>query len=187
MIRRADVRDVGAIGQLVNACAERGLMLHRSMSFLYEHVRDFFVAADDDGAVSGVCGLSVIWANLAEVYSLAVAPGRRRQGLGARFVAECLEEARRLRIRRVMALTYEQGFFSRCGFTVVDRQRLPLKVWSQCLQCPKNQACDEIAMMYELADVPDMDVPRAEVPAADAYVVPVVQRIGRDGEQQRPE
>ena len=126
-------------------------------------------------------------ANARGVYALAVAPGQRGQGLGARFVTECLEEARRLRIRRVMALTYEQAFFSRCGFTVVDRQHLPLKVWSQCLQCPKNQACDEIAMMYELEDVPDVDVPRAEIPAADAYVVPVVQRIGRNGEQQRPE
>ena len=182
MIRRADVRDVPAIGGIVNDCAERGQMLHRSASFVYEHVRDFFVTADDTGQVVGACGLGVVWANLAEIYALAVTPACRGRGLGRQLVVACLDEARQLGINRIMTLTYEEAFFGRCGFAVVDRQQLPLKVWSQCLQCPKNQACDETAMMLELADVTEVIVPRAEPPAPEAYIVPVTQRIGRPPE-----
>lgn len=47
MIRRANVADVSALGRIINDCAEYGLMLHRSMGFLYEHMRDFHVAEDD--------------------------------------------------------------------------------------------------------------------------------------------
>ena len=181
MIRRADVRDVPAIGRIINDCAECGQMLHRSMSFLYENVRDFFVAAER-GQVVGVSGLSVVWANLAELYALAVTPTGRGRGLGRQLVAACVDEARHLRIRRVMALTYEEAFFSRCGFAVIDRRQLPLKVWSQCVQCAKNQACDEIAMMLELADVTEVSAPQVEASAGEVYVVPVPQRIGRPPE-----
>ena len=175
MIRRADIRDVPAIGRIINDCAERGQMLHRSTSFLYEHVRDF-VVAEEDADIVAVCGLGVIWADLAEIYALAVTPASRRSGQGAQLVDACVDEARKLGIRQVMALTYEQEFFARQGFSIVDRLKLPLKVWSQCLQCPKNQACDEIAMMLELADVPEATAPQVEAPTPDAYIVPVPLR-----------
>src|SRR3990172_6432979 len=114
MIRRADVRDVPAIGRIVNDCAERGRMLHRSTSFLYEHVRDFFVA-EESGRVIAACGLGVVWSDLAEVYALAIEPACRSRGLGGQLVSACVVEARRLRIRRVMALTYQQAFFPNQG------------------------------------------------------------------------
>lgn len=176
MIRRADVRDVPAFARIINDCAEYGLMLHRSLSFLYEHVRDFYVAVDDKdpARVQGVCGLSVVWANLAEIYSLAVAPEARGKGLGKRLVEAAVEDARRLGIRKLMALTYQKDFFERAGFEVVDRQQLPLKVWSECMQCPKNQACDEIAMIRVLDEVPELPAPSAPSPAPQEYVVPVV-------------
>ncbi len=183
MIRRADVHDVPAIGKIVNDCAEYGQMLHRSMSFLYEHVRDFFVAIEQDNVIA-TCGLGVVWADLAEIYALAVSPAHRRQGQGEGLVSACIDEAKTLGIRRVIALTYEQQFFARQGFAILDRQKLPLKIWSQCLACPKNQACDEIAMMRELTDVPEVKAPVAEAPSADAYIVPVPLRIGQDTDRQ---
>ena len=158
------------IGQIINDCAEYGLMLHRSMSFLYEHVRDFYVA--DPGTVVGVCGLNIVWANLAEVYSLAVVQSHRGRGIGKQLVAACVDDATRLGIPRLMTLTYEQRFFASCDFTVVDRQQLPLKVWSQCQRCSKNQACDEIAMVRVLTDVPIPTAPSI-LPSESRYEVPV--------------
>ena len=64
-----------------------------------------------------------------------------------------VDEAEQLGIRKLMTLTYEQAFFERCGFGVVDRQTLPLKVWSECVRCPKNQRCDEIAMTLDLEPI----------------------------------
>lgn len=176
MIRRADVRDVPAMAEIINTCAEYGQMLHRSLQALYENVRDFHVV-EQEGEVVGVCGLKVVWANLAEVYSLAVKNHCRGQGLGGKLVRRCVEDARDLSIRRIMSLTYEQRFFERLGFMVVDRQQLPLKVWSECLRCPKNQACDEIAMILELPDVADVKAPAPQAP--ERYVMPVTLTLGR--------
>jgi len=172
-IRPADVADVPAMGTIINDSAELGLMLHKSQASLYENVREFVVACDERGQVVGVCGLSIVWADLAEVVSLAVDPSQRGQGLGRRLVEACIEEAKRLRIRRLMTLTYEQAFFERLGFAIVDRQSLPLKVWSVCVACPKNEACDEIAMIRVLDDVEAVAAPPPRVEQAKPPVMPV--------------
>jgi len=172
-IRRALTADVPAMGQIVNDAAEYGLMLHRSFSYLFEHVRDFVVKVDENDHVVGVCGLKVIWANLAEVYSLAVMPSQRGRGAGRALVEACVEEARQIGVRKLISLTYERTFFEKLGFEVVDRQKLPLKVWSECLRCAKNTACDEIAMIRVLEDVPDVAAPPLPQPDESEYVVPV--------------
>jgi len=172
MIRKATVSDVPAMAQLINDNAELGLMLPKPLAMLYENIREFFVAVEGERVV-GVCGLSIIWANWAEVVSLAVARDQRGKGLGRRLVEVCLDEARTLSIPRVMTLTYEQVFFEKLGFIVLDRQSLPLKVWSECVRCPKNQACDEIAMVRRIDGVPEpMEIPAP--PRATQYEVPVV-------------
>ncbi len=186
MIRRAGIQDVPAVSSIINGCAEYGLMLHRSLAFLYEHLRDFHVAVEA-GRVVGVCGLNIVWANIAEVYSLAVAADFRGRGLGKRLVLSCVDEAEELGIPRLMTLTYEREFFARLGFKVVDRQELPLKVWSECVRCSKNQACDEIAMIRTLEDVPEPVIPApAPVPAAGEYEVPVVLSVSVPEHLKRP-
>src|ERR1035437_4006693 len=145
-IRAATVRDVPAIAGLIGMFAQQGLMLFRSHAELYETVRDFFVA-EEDGTVAGGCALEIVWADLAEGRSLAVDPSRQKKGIGNALVQAVMEEARRLEIRRVFALTYEQAFFERLGFGVVDKSALPLKVWSGCIKCPKRDGCDEIALV----------------------------------------
>lgn len=177
MIRRAHIADVPAMARIINDCAEYGLMLPRSLASLYENVRDFHVAVDEDQHVLGVCGLGIVWANLAEVYALAVAPEARGRGLGRQLVLTCVEEAEELGVQRLMTLTYERAFFEKLDFAVIDRQQLPLKVWSECVRCPKNQACDEIAMVRVVEGVPEVDVPRPAAPPPDQYVVPTVTRL----------
>ena len=159
---------------ILTEAAELDLLLPRSMAQLYENVREFFVALNEAEEVVGVCGLSVVWANLAEVVALAVHPSQRGKGVGRQLVEACVEDARQLGIRRCMTLTLEAGFFERLGFERVERQQLPLKVWSACVECPKNQHCDEIAMVRVLEDVVELQVARPVVPAAGGYVVPTV-------------
>ena len=175
MIRPAAIADVPTIGRIINDAAEFGLMLPKSQAVLYENLREFQVYEDPDTAEPvGVCGLSIIWANLAEIVSLAVAPSQRGRGVGRQLVEACLDEARRLQIRKVMSLTYEQRFFERLGFSVVDRQELPLKVWADCVRCPKNEACDEIAMIRTLEGVEEPADLAPPPPAASRFEVPVV-------------
>lgn len=148
-IRKACMNDITAMADLINGWAERGVMLHRSLAELYEDVRDFHVACIDQRVV-GVAGLRIMWANLAELYALAVDGEARSRGIGRKLVDAIAEEADALGIGRIFALTYEQQFFERCDFTLVDRKNLPQKVWSECVRCSKREACDEIAMIRVL-------------------------------------
>ena len=185
-IRPAAIADVPAMHRVINDAAEFGLMLHKSFGHLYENLREFQVA-EDAAAVSpanptgviGVCGLSIIWADLAEVVSLAVDAAHRGRGLGGALTQACLDEAHALGIRRVMSLTYEQAFFERLGFAVVNRGQLPMKVWADCVRCPKNQACDEIAMMRTFTDLaPLPDIPRPPQPASLEVPVTLTNSVG---------
>ena len=172
MIRPATVHDVPRVQEIINSHAELGRMLFKSYAQLYESLRDFAVY-EQDGRVLGCTALAIIWADLAEVRSLAVDEAARGQGIGRKLTEWCIAEARRLQIRRLMSLTYEQGFFEKLGFAVVDKDTLPLKVWSDCVRCPKRDGCDEIAMVRELRDVPMIVMP-PHTPTPRGVSIPVL-------------
>lgn len=147
-IRKAKSQDVPAIHALISCYAELDRMLFRSMSDIYENLQVFQVA-ESDGKIVGCCALKVIWADLAEVQSLAVDKNYFGKGLGRWLVKNCVEQARNLGIKKVFTLTMEPIFFEKIGFKRVDKKTLPMKVWSDCARCPKQDQCDEIAMVIE--------------------------------------
>jgi amino-acid N-acetyltransferase len=175
MIRPATIHDVPRIAQIINAHAGLGKMLFKSYAQLFESLRDFAVF-DTEGDIIGCCAMTIIWADLAEVRSLAVEDHARGRGIGTQLVKWSIQEARRLQIRRLMALTYEQRFFQKLGFEVVAKETLPLKVWSDCVRCPKQDACDEIAVVLTLADVPFPDLPSAP-PTPRGVSIPVLDAM----------
>lgn len=178
MIRPATIHDVPLIQAIVNSHAELGKMLFKSYAQIYDRLRDFAVY-DIEGEVVGCVALAIIWADLAEVRSLAVHPDHIGRGIGRRLTEWCIDDARRLQIRRIMALTYEKDFFARQGFVVVAKETLPLKVWSDCVQCPKRDGCDEIAMVRELTDVPMAVMPTA-APTPRGLSIPVLPVVVED-------
>jgi len=149
MIRKARISDVGALQKLINGFADRGDMLHRSLNDIYENLRDYFLV-EMDGRTVACCALHVNWSDLAEVKALAVADDAQGQGWGRRLVNCCLDEARDLGIPRVFALTYKPEFFEKMGFTRVDKDDLPRKIWSECINCPKYPDCGEEALVREV-------------------------------------
>ncbi len=146
MVRKARLDDVPVILNLINEFAEQGEMLFRAPPELYEHLRDFFVI-ERDGAIVGCCALEIMSRDLAEIKSLSVRPDQQRQGGGRELVQACIAEASELGLGRVFALTRSQEFFERIGFHVVDRETLPHKIWDDCLRCPRQDECDEIAVL----------------------------------------
>lgn len=178
VVRAARLADVARIHEIINSHAELGKMLFKSYAQLYEDLRDFAVAeiVDESGVtkIAGCVAVGLIWADLAEVRSLAVDESFIGRGVGRKLVEWCVDDARRVGIRKLMSLTYEQTFFERLGFIVVEKETLPLKVWSDCVRCPKNQHCDEIAMVRELTDVPVIEAPKA-LPTPRGVSIPVLQ------------
>jgi len=148
MIRKATLQDVPHMQKLINAAANRGQMLGRALSEIYENIRDYNVAVERNKIV-GVCGLHVNWEDLAEIKSLVVAPSQQGKGLGRRLVAACMEEGEALGIQKFYALTYVEDFFRKMGFRKVSREKLPQKVWSECIRCQKFPDCDEVAVLWD--------------------------------------
>jgi len=144
--RKATMEDVPQCHDLIQHYASQGLMLRRPLMMLYEGVRDMVVAVDGTRVVGTGC-LHVLWHDLAEVRSLAVDPACSRQGIGRNLVEFMLREAQEINIARVFTLTYQQGFFEKCGFTVVSKEQMPQKVWKECVYCDKFHCCDETAMI----------------------------------------
>ena len=146
MIRKARIDDVKPIQALVNAYAEQGQMLPRSLNELYENLRDFFIY-EDNGTLQGACALHISWEGIAEIRSLAVRKDSGRKGLGSMLVRHCLAEAVDLGAEKVFVLTYQERFFSKLGFLPVDKKELPHKIWTDCLNCVKFPNCDESALI----------------------------------------
>lgn len=146
---KARINDIPQIHKLVNYFADKGEMLPRALSELYENVRDLFVVRDGEQLVA-CAALHIFWSDLAEVRAVAVVEAMQDQGAGALLIQACLEEAGSLGIETIFCLTYRPDFFERFGFHQVDKNELPRKVWGECLRCPKFPDCDEVALIYKL-------------------------------------
>lgn len=151
IIRPALIGDVPAMAEIINAFAAQQIMLPRSQFQFYQHVRDFTVL-EHEGEIIGCGALQFVWADMAEIRSLAIKSEWQKLGLGRLLVDHLLDEGRAHSVPRVFCLTYQEGFFASLGFYVVPRDSLPHKIWGDCLNCPKYPACDEVAMMINLTE-----------------------------------
>ncbi len=148
-VEKARISDVPQMHELINYFANKGEMLARSLSEIYENIRDYFVVRQGERVIA-CAALHVMWSDLAEIKSLAVAEGSQRQGIGDQLAEACLKEVKELGIPTVFCLTYKPAFFERFGFSQLDKMELPRKVWGECYRCPKFPDCDEVALIYHL-------------------------------------
>lgn len=153
MLRKATIDDVEKIYKLINEFAAKDVMLPRSLSELYENIRDFFVFIQDNQFV-GCSALHIFWKDLAEIKSLAVMESFQGKGVGKKLANACIREARKLGIAKMFVLTYVPEFFEKCGFRRVEKETLPHKIWSECVKCHKFPDCGEIPLIYELNKTP---------------------------------
>src|SRR3984885_10494890 len=147
--RKAAMRDIPALLRLINHYAAEGIMLPRTEFEISENIRDFTVVYSGSQLLG--CGaLHFYTPTSGEIRSLAVAPEAKKRGIGALLIEALEEEAINNDLHAIFAFTYVAEFFRKVGFHEVDRGLLPLKVWKDCLSCPKFQCCDEIAVLKAL-------------------------------------
>ena len=149
LIRNARISDAREIHRLIIMWADKDKMLPRPLVEIYESIRDFIVC-ETDGRLIGVAALHVVWENIAELRSLVVDEGSESKGIGKRLVEKALEEAGGLGVEEMFVLTYIPEFFTKLGFSVIDKQTLPHKIWSDCVRCHKFPDCDETAASIKI-------------------------------------
>jgi amino-acid N-acetyltransferase len=147
--RKAVEADIESLHFIIEGYARQGIMLPRSREKLAEQI-DTFVVAEDGGRLIGCGSLMQLGPDLVEIRSIGVTDTYKGRGVGNILIDALIEQAGLLGVPKVMALTYEVGFFLRNGFTIVPKEVFPEKVWRDCMNCKKQYCCDEIAMLRRL-------------------------------------
>ena len=148
-VRRALPRDVRGIRDLVDPYAQQRILLAKELVGYYEAVQEFAVAEDATGALIGCGALHVLWADLAEVRTLAVHANWRGHGVGHALLRELLDRARELGLQRVFCLTFEVDFFARHGFRAIAGTPVEGDVYAELLRSHD----DGVAEFLDLARV----------------------------------
>jgi N-acetylglutamate synthase-like GNAT family acetyltransferase len=149
-LRSAVLSDVAGMEQLMAPFVATGDLLPRSNYDLCRHIKEYVVAEASDGAIVGTASLKIYSTELAEVAGLAVRDDQQGRGVGKALVEALLADARAFGLRTVFGLTRKPLFFIRLGFQVVEKEQFPLKVWADCARCPRQHACDEVAVALSL-------------------------------------
>ena len=149
-LRPATLADVAAMEALMAPFVVTGDLLPRSNYDLCRHIKEYVVALALDGAIVGTGSLKVYSTQLAEIAGLAVRDDQQGRGVGKALVEALLVDARALGLDEVFGLTRKPLFFMRLGFRVAEKEQFPLKVWADCTRCPRQHACDEVAVALKL-------------------------------------
>lgn len=144
-VRKAVLKDIDRVYELVNQYADEELLLPRTRESLIINIQSIFVV-EEKGEVLGVACLAILDQDMAEVRSLAVDEKAQGRGIGKILVSKIVEETQKLGISKLISLTYQIAFFEKCGFQIIQKEEMPQKVWTDCIHCPKFPACDEVAM-----------------------------------------
>ena len=150
VVRAAVLADVARMEVLMAPFVATGDLLPRTNYDLCRHIKEYVVAEDADGAIVGTASLKVYSTQLAEIAGLAVRDDQQGRGVGRALVESVLDDARALGLTQVFGLTRKPVFFLRLGFRVVEKEQFPLKVWADCARCPRQDACDEVAVALTL-------------------------------------
>ena len=149
-VEKAKITDAREVYEFIRKYASKGVVLPRPISEIYEKIREFFVVRKNRKII-GTVALHIVWEDIAEVRSLIVDEKMRGKGIGKNLLNAALGEARKLKIPKVFALTREPEFFARFGFKKVSKNKLPQKVWADCINCPLfPDHCDEVPVIIYL-------------------------------------
>jgi len=135
-IRPATTADVRVIQQLVEPLVNQRILLGKDLVVFYEAVQEFRVAVSPGGDVIGCGALHVMWQDLAEVRTLAVASEWLGKGVGHALLDQIERDARTLGLDRLFCLTFETEFFSRHGFAPVAEEIVDPVVFAQLALSP---------------------------------------------------
>lgn len=146
VIRRARIADVRRIKALVDGYAGR-VLLAKELVTLYEAVQEFWVA-ELDGEIVGCGALHVLWEDIAEIRTVAVAPECAGRGVGFAVVARLVALARELGLARVFVLTFETEFFSRHGFVKIDGTPVSQQVYDEMRRSADEGVAEFLDLPY---------------------------------------
>jgi amino-acid N-acetyltransferase len=136
--------------KLVKKDVEEGTILDRTDDVIATTIRSYTCVSVDNKLV-GFVALHIYSKNLAEVRSLIVDEKYRGLAIGKGLVLQCLKEAKKLAIKKVLSLTYQDKFFEKLGFKQIEKDTIPEhKIWADCIKCKHFPICNEVALIISI-------------------------------------
>ena len=148
-VRRARTGDIPEIEVLIQPLVESRVLLGKDRVVFYEAVQEFRVAEDRDGKLIGCGALHVMWEDLGEVRTLAVADAWRGRGVGHGLLERLESDALELGLSRLFCLTFETTFFGRHGYTEIAEGIVSPDVYAELVRSPD----EGVAEFLDLARV----------------------------------
>ena len=135
-VRPARTSDVPFIQALVEPLVQSRILLGKDLVVLFEAVQEFRVVVDENDTPIGCGALHVMWQDLGEVRTLAVAEERLHQGAGHALLERIEADAIALGLSRLFCLTFEVDFFSKHGFAPISEEIVAPAVYAQLALSP---------------------------------------------------
>ena len=145
-VRRARTSDVPEIKRLIDIYAGK-ILLEKNLVTLYEAVQEFWVV-EDAGTVVGCGAMHVLWSDLGEVRTVAVAPSVKGRGAGHLVVAKRIEVARDLELERLFVLTFEVDFFAKHGFAEIEGTPVTAEVYAEMCRSYDTGVAEFLDLSY---------------------------------------
>jgi amino-acid N-acetyltransferase len=133
-VRPAKTADIGAIADLCGPLIQSRVLLGKERVELYESVQEFLVAEDATGKVIGCGALHVMWEDLGEVRTVAIAEAHQGKGIGKLILESLLERAKGLGLKRIFCLTFEVEFFGKLGFQPISETPVEPEVYAELVR-----------------------------------------------------
>jgi amino-acid N-acetyltransferase len=146
-VRKATGKDIDTIHEIIASYSEDGILLARSLDDISNTLENFYVA-EMNSFVVGAITFYDYGDHLKEVRSLAVRKNYLRRGIGSTLLQRLIQDLMSANMPKIFVLTYTPAFFERNGFTVIDTETLPEKIWKDCIYCKNQDACHETALEY---------------------------------------
>jgi amino-acid N-acetyltransferase len=133
--------------ELVKQEVQNGIILFRDDDEIANTIRSYVLAVDGE-VLTGFAALHIYSPSLAEIRSLVVKEDYRSKGVGTEIIRALEIEAKALGLKKLLALTYQQGFFEKAGFIEIEKSEIPEhKIWADCIKCKHFPICNEKSMI----------------------------------------
>jgi amino-acid N-acetyltransferase len=144
---KPSVKDIDEIQSLIEDEIKNGIILPRTNDEIANQIRSYIVIKYDNKII-GFASLYIYDEELAEVRSLFIKSDFRGKKLGSKLVNKLLEEAKTLKIKKILALTYQKDFFISLDFKEIEKDLIPKqKVWADCIKCKSFPICNEVSLI----------------------------------------
>jgi amino-acid N-acetyltransferase len=147
---KPNVKDIDSMQSLIIEEITNGIILPRTNDEIANQIRSYTVIKHNLEII-GFAALYIYDEELAEVRSLFIKNDFRKNKLGTKLVNILIEEAKELKIKKILALTYQKDFFINLDFIEIEKELIPKqKVWADCIKCKSFPICNEISLIKNI-------------------------------------